>query len=235
MKKTLFDVLSEAYGNRKPWEEVESVFKSENLEMNMNDFYDPFKNLVITILSQNTSDKNSTRAYIGLSKKFDIAPHILAKIDEKEIRDAIKSGGLYNIKAKRIKMLAKTVLEEFDGELNELLKLPKEEIKKRLLKIDGIGNKTADVFLANCGGYDVIAIDTNIARVVKRLGLVSSRANYERMQKALEKVIPPKKRVRAHELLIRLGRDYCKPRNPKCLECPLKSICEYKKHFMNKR
>ena len=192
--------------------------------MDMNDFYDPFKNLVIGILSQNTNDKNSTRAYIGLIKKFGkITPHVLAKAGEGEIRNAIKSGGLYNIKAKRIKNLAKTVLKI---NFSEIAKLPKEEAREKLLELPGIGPKTADVWLAYCVDHYIMPVDTNVNRVAKRLGIVSPKANYEEIKTALEKIIPKKQRVRGHELLVRLGRDYCKPKNPLCEVCPVTELCK---------
>ncbi len=95
MNKSLFEVLSKTYGNKQLWIEVESVFKSEGFSMDMNDFYDPFKNLVIGILSQNTNDKNSTRAYIGLikSKCHQIRRIIQyqSKTDKKSCKNSIEN------------------------------------------------------------------------------------------------------------------------------------------------
>lgn len=225
MKRSIFEMLSNFYGSESAWKEVESVLKEERFEIG-GDFYEPFKNLIIGILSQNTSDRNSARAYIGLKKKFkEIDPKTLASASEKEIEKAIRLGGLHRVKAKRIKKLAWVVMRKFKGDLRKLLKLPKEEAREKLLELPGIGNKTADVFLAYCGNYDTIPIDTNIARVAKRIGIVSQRAEYAEIQEALIKLIPAQ-RPRAHELLIRLGRDFCKVSNPLCNKCPVKNICK---------
>ena len=225
MKYSIFSALNKFYGKVRPWKEVVEVYKEEGVRMNELDFDDPFKNLIITILSQNTSDRNSTRAYIGLKRKFRITPRVLAKADLRSIRDAIKSGGLYNIKSRRIKEFSQLVLKEFNGDIKPLTKLPPKELRKKLMSINGIGDKTADVFISNFTDQDTIAIDTNIKRVSRRLGLVEPRANYQKMQKALEGIFPKGKRSRGHELLIRLGRDICKFRNPQHEKCPLNKLC----------
>jgi len=119
---------------------------------------DPFKNLIITVLSQNTSEANSVRAYKGLIAKFEVKPDVLAHAKEAEIREAIKSGGLYNIKAKRIKELSKAVLEKFGGSLAPILALPKKEAREKFMELPGIGPKTADVLLANRHGYTFVLV-----------------------------------------------------------------------------
>lgn len=117
---TLVKILEEKYG--KYWWPVEYPEEISK---------DPFKNLIITVLSQNTSEANCVRAYKGLAAKFDIKPEVLANADQEEIKEAIKSGGLYNVKSKRIKELSKTVLEKLGGDVSSVLELPKEEAKKK--------------------------------------------------------------------------------------------------------
>lgn len=226
MRNSLFDALSQAYGEKYLWTEVESVLKSEAPSMGLGEYLDPFKNLVIGILSQNTNDANCTKAYIGLAKKFEITPRALAEADVGEVRESIRSGGLYNLKSKRIKMLSRAVLEKFDGDLTELTKLPKEEAREKLLELPGIGPKTADVWLSVCGSHGVMAVDTHIDRVAKRLGVVPPDVSYEQIKEGLEKIFPPEQRRRGHELLIRLGRDYCKPTQPLCETCPVAKLCK---------
>ncbi|HDD05124.1 MAG TPA: endonuclease III [Candidatus Aenigmarchaeota archaeon] len=226
------DILKELlnyYGGGSLWKEVKEVFESEGVPWREKDFSSPFQNLVAVILSQNTSDRNSTRAYIGLLKKFGkITPETLRKAREEEIREAIKPGGLYNLKAKRLKELA----EVFDKiNIEKLRQMGREEARKELMKIKGIGQKSADVFLNYVLGKPSFPIDTNIKRVIKRLGWVKEGANYEEMRRVLENKIPKKYWRRAHELLIRLGRDLCRPRNPKCGECPIREFCEFGKRY----
>ena len=140
-------------------------------------FSDPFKNLIITVLSQNTSEINCVRAYEGLAARFDVKPEVLANADLNMIKEAIRRGALYNLKAKRIKEISRVVLEKFNGDLNSVLTLPKEEAKKRLMELPGVGEKTADVLLSSRYGYrEVYVVDTHIGRIAKRLGLVKENA-----------------------------------------------------------
>lgn len=189
---------------------------------------DPFKNLVLTVLSQNTSEANCIRAYKGLSAKFEVKPEILAGAREAEIREAIRSGGLYNVKAKRIKELSKAVLEKFGGDLTLILSLPKEEARKKFMELPGIGPKTADVLLSSRHGYSqVFVVDTHMDRIAKRLGLVKPDAKYEEIQVALKNFIPFDKGERVGGLFWLLAKYTCRAQNPKCHECPIIDICDY--------
>ena len=226
-RKGIYELLNDVYGDKEAWTEVNEVLRAENFEDSA-DYTDPFVNLIIGILSQNVNDKNCTKAYIGLARKFKIEPHVLADADVNEIRDTIKPGGLYNLKSKRIKDFSKKVVELYDGDLSQILGSPVNEAREALMGLPGIGIKTADVCLSVCAKSDVVAVDTHVDRVAKRLGLVDKDANYVEVKAALEKVISPVNRKRGHELLVRLGRDYCKPVKPSCESCPLRSLCKKK-------
>jgi len=189
---------------------------------------DPFKNLIITVLSQNTSEANCVRAYKGLTAKFRVEPKVLAKAKEADLREAIRSGGLYNIKAKRIKDVSKAVLEKFGGNLASVLALPKEEARARFMELPGIGPKTADVLLADRHGYSqVFVVDTHMERIAKRLGLVKPDARYEDVQAALRSFIPWDRGERVGGLFWLLAKFTCRAQNPKCSECLLVRICDY--------
>jgi len=197
---------------------------------------DPFKNLVLTVLSQNTSEANCVRAYKGLSAKFEVKPNVLSSAKEADIREAIRSGGLYNVKAKRIKELSKAVLEKFGGNIASVLTLPKEEARKRFMELPGIGPKTADVLLANRHGYgQVFVVDTHMDRIAKRLGLVKPDAKYEEIQKALQNFIPWDKGERVGGLFWLLAKYTCKAQNPKCSECLLIESCGHGKKTKEKK
>lgn len=197
---------------------------------------DPFKHVIITVLSQNTSEVNCIRAYNGLAAKFEITPEVLARADQEELKEAIRSGGLYNVKSKRIKQLSKMVLEKFAGNLKSVLSLPKEEAKEKLMELPGIGNKTADVLLTDRYSYrEVIPIDTHYERIAKRLGLVKQDAKYDEIQKALINFIPKEKRDRTAGLLWLLAKHTCRAQNPKCYECPINSLCAYEKRLPKSR
>jgi endonuclease-3 len=234
--KEIFKILMQVYGNDYAWIEVREVLDSEgkSLDVSEKDIQNPFKNLIIGILSQNTNDRNCTRAYIGLAKRTQITPKTLFSLPETEIREAIKPGGLYNLKAKRIKNLTEVIIKKYGGDTASII-VPHnpEKTRENLLQLPGIGPKTADVFISECSDFGVIAVDTNIDRVVKRLGFVPPNAGYHEIKNALEKEVSPKERLRAHELLIRLGRDYCKASNPLCENCPLNRLCE--KNFIHRQ
>jgi endonuclease-3 len=211
----LVPVLEEKYG--KYWWPVEYPKDVSS---------DPFKNLVITVLSQNTSEANCVRAYKGLAAKFEVKPEVLAKANVNEIKGAIRSGGLYNIKSKRIKELSKIVLGKFNGDLASVLALPKEEAKKRLMELPGIGDKTADVLLSSRHGYyEVFVVDTHMDRIAKRLGLVEENAKYSEIQEAIKRFVPKDERVGG--LFWLLAKYTCRAQNPKCHECPLTKMCDY--------
>ena len=196
----------------------------------------PFKHVIITVLSQNTSEVNCIRAYKGLAAKFEITPEALARADQEELKEAIRSGGLYNVKSKRIKQLSKVVLEKFGGDLKSVLSLPKEEAKEKLMELPGIGNKTADVLLTDTYSYrEVIPVDTHYDRLAKRLGLVKQNAKYDEIQKALIDFIPKQKRDRTAGLLWLLAKHTCRAQNPKCYECPINPLCAYEKKTVPKR
>ena len=191
---------------------------------------DPFKNLIITVLSQNTSEANCVRAYRGLSARFNVTPEVLARAREADIREAIRSGGLYNIKAKRIKQLSKAVLDKFWGNLTPVLALSKEEARAKFMELPGIGPKTADVLLANRHGYSqVFVVDTHMDRIAKRLGLVKPDAKYEEIQTALRSFISWDKGERVGGLFWLLAKYTCRAQNPKCSECLLIQHCDYGK------
>lgn len=226
MKKLLFKALKQAYGDKVLWIEVELELKAAGRSTDVSYFLDPFQNLIIGILSQNTSDANSVKAWVGLTEKFEITPQALAKADVRKLKESIKSGGLYNLKTKRIKEFSKAVLEKFGGDFTKLTKLPKRKAREKLLELPGIGPKTADVWLAYCSEHKVMAVDTHVKRVAERLGIVPPGATYEKIRKGLENIFAPKERKQGHEYLVRLGRDYCKPKNPLCKSCPITKFCQ---------
>jgi len=188
-----------------------------------------FETLIITILSQSTADVNTRRAFERLKERFDVKPEVLARARVEDIRDAIRSAGLYNMKAPRIKAIAKIIMEKYGGDLENVLRLPLEEAREKLLELPGVGGKTADILLNFIGGYEVFPIDTHIMRVSKRLGLVREKAGYEEAREKLEEAIPGVDRRRVHFLLIQFGREICKAIRPRCEICPLTRLCEYYK------
>jgi endonuclease-3 len=189
---------------------------------------DPFETLVTTILSQNTADRNTSRAFEALSKWFEISPEALAKADLSQIEAVIKVAGLYKNKAKAIKQAATIVLEKYHGTMQPLLSLPAEQARNALMQFPSVGPKTADVVLLFSANQPTIPVDTHVNRVAKRLGFAPSNSSYETVRQNLQSLYDPRDYLIVHLLLIAHGRKYCKARHPLCDICPINAYCPSK-------
>lgn len=189
---------------------------------------DPYETLVRTIISQNTSERNTTRAFENLSKHFEIKPEVLGNAKISQIEECLRIGGLYRNKAKTIKQLSKVLLEKSNGSLKPILELPFDEARKALLELPGIGPKTADVVLLFSAKQPTIPVDTHVDLVSKRLGFAPVNGNYEAVRVSLQGLYQVKDYFSVHLLLIAHGRKYCKARHPLCEKCPINMYCPTK-------
>jgi endonuclease-3 len=189
---------------------------------------DPFETLIVTIISQNTADRNTARAFENLSKRFEIKPEVLAKAEISQIEESLKVAGLYKSKAKTIKQVSQAILKDFHGTLAPILSLPLEEARKTLTQFSGIGPKTADVVLLFSAKQPTIPVDTHVNRVAKRLGFAPANGDYETVRKNLQLLYNPSDYLAVHVLLIAHGRKYCKARHPLCAQCPVNMHCPSK-------
>lgn len=190
---------------------------------------DPFKSIVFTILSQNTSSQNTWRAYKALSEKIDISAKVLSRLKPKDLASIIKPGGLHRVKAKRLVQLGKKVMKLWNDDLSWVYKVSKEELKFRLKQIKGIGDKTADVLISSLhGSREALVIDTHMRRIALRLGLVGEKATYTQLQRALTEFLPWGKldNERLAGLFWFLARNTCAARKPKCAQCILSELCD---------
>ena len=185
----------------------------------------PFAVLAGIILSQNTSDRNSIRAYLSLRERVGVTPEAILSASEEELIDAIRPAGLVRQKARALREAARRILEA--GGERILLEMPWQKLREFLLSIPGVGKKTADVFLQLVRGAPVFAVDTHAARIARRWGLVGERAGYDEISRALLEFFGPGRSEEAHRLLIALGRQYCRARSPRCDVCPLRGVCPY--------
>jgi endonuclease III len=185
----------------------------------------PFETLIATIISQNTADINTKRAFENLSKQFEVTPKMLAKGEMVKLEACLRIAGLNKSKAKVIKSVSEVIVERFGGSLNPVLSLPTNEARKTLLEMKGVGPKTADVVLLFSAGKPTVPVDTHVNRVSKRLGFAPLDGNYEDVQLNLQKIFDPNDYLAIHLLLISLGRTYCKARKPLCNICSLNSYC----------
>jgi endonuclease-3 len=187
---------------------------------------DPFETLIITIISQNTADKNTDIAFTRLKQCFSITPKILAEIGSAQIEECIKPAGLYKNKTRTIQTASKTIQEKYGGSLNTILTLPFEEARKTLTNMPGVGPKTADVVLLFSAQKPTIPVDTHVNRVSKRLGIAPKTGDYEVVRLSLQKLFAETDYLFVHQLLIGLGRQFCKAQKPICNACPINKYCE---------
>ena len=185
----------------------------------------PFETLVVTIISQNTADVNTERAFESLSKHFEITPETLAKADAAELEACLRVAGLYRAKAKAIQAVSAIIVEKYGGSLASILSLPLDDARKTLMDLPGVGPKTADVVLLFSVNGPTIPVDTHVDRVSKRLGFAPEHGDYEAVRLSLQRLFDPKDYLAAHLLLIAHGRKTCKARRPLCHECPVYDYC----------
>jgi len=187
--------------------------------------YTAFETLIATIISQNTNDTNTEKAFNYLSKQFEIKPEVLAEAETSQLEDCLRVGGLYKNKAKTIKQVSRIVVEKFHGSLDCVLSLPFEESRNELIGLPGIGPKTADVVLLFAAGQPTIPVDTHVNRVAKRLGFAPETGDYEAVRMSLQSLYEQSEYSDVHIVLIAHGRKHCKARHPLCELCPVKMDC----------
>jgi endonuclease-3 len=186
---------------------------------------DPLEELILTVLSQHTSDVNAERAFESLRAALPSWADVV-RVPTRAVADAIRSGGLADTKAPRIQAILREVEEQrgvFD--LSYLRELSDEQARMELVSLPGVGPKTAAVVLSFALGRDAMPVDTHVHRVTRRLGLVPPTTSAERADRILHELVPAGLRTPLHVALIRLGREICKAPTPRCRICPLKDIC----------
>lgn len=184
--------------------------------------------LVSTILSQNTNDLNRDRAFNSLRAKFPTWEAV-RDAEIKDVIQAIRPAGLANQKGPRMQQVLRAITEERGSlHLGFLADLPIEEARAWLTKFNGVGPKTAAIVLCFSLNMPAFPVDTHIYRVTGRLGLRPEKMTVEQAHPHLESVFPPETYYAAHLNLIRLGREVCNARKPKCSQCPIIKLCDYK-------
>jgi endonuclease-3 len=187
---------------------------------------DPVEELILTVLSQNTNDRNRDRAFDAMRARWP-SWEALASASELELADAIRPGGLANTKAPRILAILQEVRRRERGaiDLGWMSKATDDEIETYLTSLPGVGPKTAACVLAFSLKRPAIPVDTHVFRVARRLGFYDERTDAVRAHQALKTAIPPRLRVEVHVGMIRLGRAICRAGRPRCEVCPLQDLC----------
>ena len=189
---------------------------------------DTVSELVLTILSQNTADVNSFRAFTALRERYATWDAVLAAPTD-ELEDVIRPGGLAPTKSRRIQHVLAEVHEATGGtwDLSFLGTMPLAEAREWLTSLPGIGRKTAAIILLFGFGRPQMPVDTHVHRVATRLGMLPPRTPLPRAHDLLEEVLEPDEMYPFHVETIRHGRDTCRAPRPICGLCPLTDVCAY--------
>lgn len=183
--------------------------------------------VVATVLSQHTSDINSERAFASLRRAFPTWKGVLAA-PPAAVADAIRSGGIAEVKARRIQaILAEVTRREDRTDLERLRALPDAEVDAYLRSLPGVGPKTAACVLAFAMGRAAFPVDTHVLRVTCRLGWIGPSVDAERAHVELGAAIPPEMRYDLHLALVAHGRTVCTARSPRCASCVLLDVCAH--------
>lgn len=188
---------------------------------------DPLDELMLTILSQNTSDVNRDKGWRRLKERFPTWEAV-ADAGEDDLVDAIHPAGLSAQKAPRMLAILRDVEARFGRlSLDDLEGWPSETVKAFLTAYPGIGPKTAACVLMFAMGRPVMPVDTHVYRISTRLALVREGASFEEAHATLDRITPPELIYPFHVEMIRHGRARCRPTNPRCDGCPVQAECLY--------
>ena len=179
--------------------------------------HDPYKVLIRTILSQRTRDENTDQATNNLFDKYgDIYEIVGAPIDD--VKELIRPAGFYNVKAARIQEVSQILIDQYGGvvpnTVDELIKLP------------GVGRKTANCVMVFAFELPAIPVDTHVHRISNRLGLVDTKSP-EDTEVELTGFVPKDLWIKLNDLMVQFGQNICKPISPQCEICPCTDICDY--------
>lgn len=187
----------------------------------------PVGELVSTILSQNTNDTNRDIAYDALREQFPTWEQV-RDASEKQVIDAIRPAGLANQKGPAIQNALRVISEERgEIELDFLTSQSSQEASDWLIKLKGVGPKTAAIVLLFSLNMPAFPVDTHVYRVTGRLGIRPEGMSANQAHSYLAEVFPQETYYPVHLNLIRLGREICKARKPICVSCPLNRMCDY--------
>ena len=215
--KKVMKLLDKAYGSP-------SAFQKD----------DPVDVLIRTVLSQNTTDKNSLAAFDALKKRFGTWEEVL-DAGTRDVALVIRHAGLGNIKAKRIRGALSEIMAGKRIDLGFLEKMGTEEALEYLTSLKGVGPKTAACVLLFSFNKPVMPVDTHIFRVAKRLGLIGGDIGIEEAHKILTNIVPKRLIYRFHLGIIEHGRRTCKSQTPKCGVCVVYGLCGFKKKELYKK
>jgi endonuclease III len=201
---------------------------------------DPIAELVLTVLSQSTNDRNRDVAYLRLRERLPTWEAVM-RAPVEEVEEAIRPGGISKVKSARIKAILRAIVDEggratsrdeHDLSLDWLPEAPLSEARDYLTALPGVGRKTAACVLLFAYGLHDVPVDTHVSRVGTRLGLLRKGAPFEELHDEMLALTPPGEELELHVNLLRHGRRTCHARKPACGECALARMCPSRKDFL---
>ena len=175
----------------------------------------PFQLLIATILSAQCTDQQVNKVTKSLFKTYK-SPHDFVQVSISELERKIRSTGFFRNKAKSIKGCSRRLLEDYQGEVPATM--------AEMVTLPGVGRKTANVVLGATFGVPGVVVDTHVKRLTRRLGLTKHQ-DPDKIEKDIEKLLPPDRWRRFSDILIYHGRDICKARRPEHTRCPVFDLC----------
>ena len=183
----------------------------------------PFEVIVGAILTQNTAWSNVERAIENLRRERLLTPLAIERVPIRRLATLIRSSGYFRQKAKKLKKFVAFLDREFHGSLTRMFRMPTPALREKLLAVHGIGPETADSILLYAGDHPIFVVDAYTHRILGRHGLVSGKPDYERVRALFEASLPRDAAIynEFHALLVNVGKNWCRTRDPRCHQCPL--------------
>jgi endonuclease-3 related protein len=183
----------------------------------------PFEIMVGTILTQNTFWGNVEKAIENLKEENLLEPRKLYRINQEELAQLIKPSGYYNIKARRLKNFVNIFVNDFEGSAEKMFSGDSRELRKKLLKVNGIGPETADSILLYAGKRPFFVVDAYTKRIFSRHKLISKDSTYYQIQEFFIKNLDKDVKLfnEFHAQIVMLGKTICTSKNPDCAKCPI--------------
>jgi len=183
----------------------------------------PFEVIVGAILTQNTNWTNAQRAIANLRRERLLSPRAMERVSRTHLASLIRSSGYFREKAKKLKAFVRFLRGEYSGSLKRMFQTSTVELREKLLGVHGIGPETADSILLYAGAKEIFVVDAYTKRILSRHGWVGDKATYEEMRTLIESHLPRdvSRYNEFHALLVMVGKNWCRAREPHCSECPL--------------
>jgi endonuclease-3 related protein len=188
----------------------------------------PFEVMVGAVLTQNTAWTNVEKAIINLKRERLLTPAALSRVPARKLASLIRPSGYYNIKAKRLRNVVDFIQDHHAGSLKKMFAFEPSVLRRNLLGVNGIGPETADSILLYAGGKPFFVVDAYAKRIFSRHGFISQDAAYDEARKLFTDHLPREVQLynEYHALIVRVGKERCRKKGPRCTECPLKPFLE---------